>query len=140
MSIIVANLGQTFLDPIIALKLYDMGIYADKAGYIYLFLMGSYCVFGISGGLIEKLGSKKSLIYAGYIAGAISYTLIAHNAYLHADFLPLIIIGLILVGFSVIGGNMFATMFTKAYLMEVGEKHGIPKQNSGGYFGGLKGS
>mmetsp|Transcript_31532 Transcript_31532/g.27922 ORF Transcript_31532/g.27922 Transcript_31532/m.27922 type:complete len:112 (-) Transcript_31532:18-353(-) len=35
---------------------------------------------------------------------------------------------------------MFATMFTKAELMEACQKAGISKKEAGGYFGGLKGS
>lgn len=118
MSIILSNIVLTFLDPIFALKMLELDIFADKAGYIYVFLLGAYTFFGIIGGTLERFSSKKSLIIAGYISGVIGFSVIAHNLYIGTNILGFIIVGLFLNGFSVIGGNMFATMFTKAKLME----------------------
>lgn len=140
MSIIISNAALTFLDPIIALRLFKMNIYADTAGYIYVFLVGSYCIFGFMGGILESIATKKTLIIAGYIAGALAFTLIGHYSYLNENYVSLIIAGLFINGFSVIGGNMFATMWTKSQLMEAGDAIGISKKETGGYFGGLKGS
>jgi hypothetical protein len=140
MSIILSNIVLTFLDPIFALKMLKLGIYADKAGYIYVFLLGAYSFFGLIGGTLERFSSKKSLIIAGYISGVIGFSIIAHNLFVGFNVLGLIIVGLFLNGFSVIGGNMFATMYTKAKLMEECESVGISRQVAGGYFGGLKGS
>lgn len=47
---------------------------------------------------------------------------------------------MIINGFSVIAGNTFATMYTKAELMKVGEAQGMTRKDIGGYFGGIKGS
>jgi len=118
----------------------DMGIYADKTGYIYIFLLGSYAFFGFLGGFLEQIATKKTLIVSGYVGGFIGFLLISHSILLGSNMLTLIIIGLFLNGFSIIGGNMFATMFTKAELMQAGEAEGISRTESGAYFGGLKGS
>ena len=120
--------------------MFELGIYADKAGYIYVFLLGSYSLFGFLGGVLQDIATKRTLIISGYICGFLGFSLIAHSVLLNRDFLLLIIFGLFLNGFSIIGGNMFATMWTKSELMEAWEKAGISKKEAGGYFGGLKGS
>jgi len=140
MSIILSNIVITLLDPIFALKMLQFDIYADQAGYIYVFLLGSYSFFGFVGGTLEYIFTKKSLIILGYLTGTIGFCTIAHKFFIGANFLPFVIIGLFLNGFSVIGGNMFATMHTKAELMKECEKVGISAKMAGGYFGGLKGS
>lgn len=118
----------------------EMDIFANHAGYIYIFLLFSYSLFGFAGGILEQLASKRTLIIAGYFVGCIGFCMIAHSLFIGANYLPLIIFGLFSNGFSVSGGNMFATMYTKAILMEEGEKVGIPRKVTGGFFGGLKGS
>ena len=140
MSIFLSNVVMTYLDPIFALKMLDMGIYADKTGYIYLFLLLSYSFFGFLGGFLQTLASKRTLIISGYISGFIGFFTIAHYIVFDSNYLLLIIFGLFLNGFSVIGGNTFATMFTKSELMEAGEAAGISRKDAGAYFGGLKGS
>jgi MFS family permease len=139
MSIILSNVVLTYLDPIFALKMIELDIYADQAGYVYIFLMGSYSIFGFMGGKLESFSSKRNLIIMGYLAGVLGFSMIAHKFFLGNNYLPFIIIGLFLNGFSIIGGNMFATMLTKTKLMEECEKVGIPPKISGSYFGGLKG-
>ena len=121
MSIFLSNVVVTFLDPIFALKMLDIGIYADKAGYIYLALLASYAFFGFMGGPLEKVASIRNLITSGYVLGLVGFGLIAHALYFGFTFLPLIIIGLFINGYSVIAGNTFATMYTKAELMEEGD-------------------
>ena len=140
MSILLSNIVLTYLDPIFALKMLEMDIFADKAGYVYVFLLGSYAFFGFSGGLLEQLASKRTLIIAGYLCGFLGFCVIAHKFFVDANHLALIVLGLFMTGFSVIGGNMFATMFTKAKLMEAAEEAGVPRKVAGAYFGGLKGS
>lgn len=141
MSIIMANMALSFLDPLIALKLYDMNIFADKAGYIYWFLPASYWLFGyFGGGIIQNLAMKRTIICIGFILGTIAYVFIGHHAYLHFNLIPLIILGLALLGIALVGGNTFATIYTKGKLMEYGKLKGISEVQSGAYFGGLKGS
>jgi len=139
-SILISNIVCTYLDPIFATKMLDMDIYADKAGYIYVFLLGSYSLFGFFGGFLQNIASKQTLIISGFVIGFIGFCSIAHHVVFGTNYIILIILGLFLNGFSVVGGNMFATLFTKAELMEACEKAGISKKEAGGYFGGLKGS
>ena len=82
LSIIISNAVYTYLDPIIALKFYEMDIFADQAGYIYLFLVGAYSLFGALGGVLEACASKKTIICLGYIAGLIGFSMIGHYSYL----------------------------------------------------------
>lgn len=117
-----------------------MGIYADTTGYIYIFLLLSYSFFGFMGGALQKIAEKRTLIIVGYIAGFIGFCTIAHNVFIGSNFIVLIILGLFLNGYSVIGGNTFATMYTKAELMNAGEQEGISRKDAGAYFGGVKGS
>lgn len=131
---------MTFLDPIFALKMFDIGIYADKAGYIYLSLLASYAFFGFMGGPLEKIASVRNLITSGYLLGFVGFGLIAHYLYFGVNLLPLIIVGLFINGYSVIAGNTFATIYTKSQLMDEGEACGISRKKVGGYFGGVKGS
>mmetsp|Transcript_10126 Transcript_10126/g.8923 ORF Transcript_10126/g.8923 Transcript_10126/m.8923 type:complete len:166 (+) Transcript_10126:708-1205(+) len=140
MSILLSNIVLTYLDPIFALKMLDMDIYADQTGYIYIFLLSSYSFFGFLGGFLQQMATKKTLIVVGYISGFIGFLSIGHGILTGNNYLTFIVIGLFLNGFSVIGGNMFATMFTKTELMEAGQEAGISRQESGAYFGGLKGS
>lgn len=79
------------------------------------------------------------MIVGGHLAGCIGFLLIAHQLYLDQDWMSLIIIGLFFNGFSALSGNLFATMFTKSELMWTGNKYGVSKKATGGYFGGLKG-
>jgi hypothetical protein len=68
-SILLSNLVLSFLDPIFALKMYEMGILADQAGYVYLFLLVSYSIFGFLGGILELFATKRNIIISGYITG-----------------------------------------------------------------------
>ena len=129
-----------YLDPIFALKMLDMEIYADTTGYIYIFLLLSYSFFGFMGGILQEFATKKTLIVLGYIAGFVGFCTIAHSVLIGFNSIILIIIGLFLNGYSVIGGNTFATMFTKSELMDAGEREGISRKDAGAYFGGVKGS
>jgi hypothetical protein len=131
---------MAFLDPIFALKMYKMGILADQAGYVYLFLFIGYSFFGFLGGVLESIATKRNLIICGYFAGFIGYWLIAHYAFIGQNYTILIIIGLFINGYSVIGGNTFATIYIKEELMKAGEIKGMNRKDIGGYFGGLKGS
>ena len=118
----------------------DMGIYADEDGYVYVFLLGSYSLFGFFGGVLQQIATKKNLIVSGYVFGFLGFGAIAHSIIFDSDHLPLIIIGLFMNGFSIVGGNMFATMFTKSELMDAATQIGISQKETGGYFGGLKSS
>ncbi|CAI2365963.1 unnamed protein product [Moneuplotes crassus] len=140
MSILLSNMVLSYLDPIFALKMLDMGIYAGTAGHIYIFLLLSYSIFGFFGGVLEIIADKKTLIIAGYFVGFLGFCTIAHCVFIGTNYVLLIIIGLFLNGYSVIGGNTFATMYTKAELMNAGEEKGISRKEAGGYFGGVKGS
>ncbi|CAI2363495.1 unnamed protein product [Moneuplotes crassus] len=140
MSILLSNVVFCYLDPIFALKMLDMGIYADTTGYIYIFLCLSYSVFGFLGGVLEIIANKKTLIISGFFAGFFGFCFIAHGAFIGANYILLIIFGLSLNGYSVIGGNTFATMYTKTELMNAGEAKGVSRKEAGGYFGGVKGS
>ena len=83
---------------------------------------------------------KRTIICIGFILGTIAYVFIGHHAYLHFNLIPLIILGLALLGIALVGGNTFATIYTKGKLMEYGKLKGISEVQSGAYFGGLKGS
>mmetsp|Transcript_31532 Transcript_31532/g.27921 ORF Transcript_31532/g.27921 Transcript_31532/m.27921 type:complete len:133 (-) Transcript_31532:447-845(-) len=72
-SILLSNIVIGFLDPIFILKMLDMGIYADKAGYIYVFLQVSYSLFGFCGGILQEMATKKTLIVSGYLAGFVGF-------------------------------------------------------------------
>lgn len=120
--------------------MFDIGIFADQAGYIYVSLMVSYSLFGFFGGVLQSYIEKRVLIIMGYISGFIGFSFIAHKIFIHSDLVPLIIVGLFINGFSVVGGNMFATMWTKSELMDVCIRAGHTKEEAGAYFGGIKGS
>mmetsp|Transcript_10384 Transcript_10384/g.9179 ORF Transcript_10384/g.9179 Transcript_10384/m.9179 type:complete len:152 (+) Transcript_10384:319-774(+) len=117
-SVLLANAVGAFLDPIFASKMLDMGIYADKAGYVYVFLQASYSIFSFSGGVLMEYISKYNLIVIGYFTGFIGFAAIGHHVFFDSNYLSLIIIGLFLNGFSYVGGNVFATMLTKDELMK----------------------
>jgi len=86
------------------------------------------------------IANKKTLIISGFFAGFFGFCFIAHGAFIGANYILLIIFGLSLNGYSVIGGNTFATMYTKTELMNAGEAKGVSRKEAGGYFGGVKGS
>lgn len=140
MSIVISNICQTFLDPIMALKLYQYGIMADMSGYIFIFYVMSYSFFGLFGGKIAEFAKKRTLILLGYLVGFLTFCIIGHEYFLGVNFLPLIMLGLLLNGLSCVCHNMFATMYVKAELMNSATDHNVSKQSVGGYFGGLKGS
>ena len=73
MSVLLSNLVMSFLDPIFALKMYEMGILADQAGYVYLSLFIGYSFFGFLGGVLELIATKRNLIVCGYFAGFIGF-------------------------------------------------------------------
>eukprot|EP00345_Euplotes_harpa_P015253 CAMPEP_0168334202 /NCGR_PEP_ID=MMETSP0213-20121227/10115_1 /TAXON_ID=151035 /ORGANISM="Euplotes harpa, Strain FSP1.4" /LENGTH=84 /DNA_ID=CAMNT_0008338777 /DNA_START=811 /DNA_END=1065 /DNA_ORIENTATION=- len=83
-----------------AMKLYDYGIMADMSGYIFIFYVMSYSLFGFLGGVIGTYAQKRSLIMCGYLIGFFTFCFIGHEFFLGVGCLPLIIIGLFLNGLS----------------------------------------
>ena len=123
-----------------AMKLYEYGIMADTSGYIFIFFVISYSLFGFMGGVINQYAQKRTLILTGYLVGFVAFIFIGHQFLLGINCLSLIIWGLFLNGLSCVFHNMFATMYVKNELMESAALFNVDKDSVGGYFGGLKGS
>jgi MFS family permease len=114
MAIVMSKICSTFLDPIMALKLYEYGIMANLSGYIFVFNVVSYSLFGILGGYMTEYASKRNLILFGYIVGFFTFMVIGHQCIIGVDILPLIMLGLFMNGLSCVCQNVFATMYIKS--------------------------
>ena len=99
-AIVMSKVCSTFLDPIMALKLLEFGVFANLSGYIFVFNVISYSLFGILGGYMTDYATKRNLILFGYIVGFVTFCSIGHAYIIGTNFLGFIILGLFLNGLS----------------------------------------